>query len=59
MNPKTSPNPGACWRERFIAIARQSQGMPARPAGGRYRARPGLHGFLAVARLPGGTAVRP
>ena len=59
MNARTIPNPGAYWRERFLAIARQAQGLPARPAGGRPRARPGLHGFMAVARLPGALSLRP
>jgi hypothetical protein len=59
MKARTSPNPGAYWRARFLVIARQAQGLPARPAGGRSRPRPGLHGFLALARIPGAAALRP
>jgi len=56
MNARTCPSPGACWRQRFLAIARQAEAAGLRPAAGvRVRARPGLIGGRRVA-LPSARA---
>ncbi|HXS53241.1 MAG TPA: hypothetical protein VN782_11970 [Usitatibacter sp.] len=49
MNARACPSPGACWRQRFLAIARQAEagGSRAAAAGLRVRTRPG---FLGGAR---------
>ena len=50
MNPRTSSRPGAHWRERFVAIAREAQAAIA-----------GAHGRIHVGirpRLAGAAAER-
>jgi hypothetical protein len=46
MNPRSSPRPGAHWRERFVAIAHEAQAALARPHG---RSRVGIRPRLAGA----------
>ncbi|HUJ01579.1 MAG TPA: hypothetical protein VLY46_15175 [Usitatibacter sp.] len=52
MNLRTCSSPAACWRQRFLAIARQAEAAeprPAIPAGLRVRTRTGY----LVGRRPG------
>jgi len=52
MNPRTSSRPGAYWRERFVAIAREAQAALARPRGAiRVGIRPRLAGAAALRRF--------
>jgi len=42
MNPRSSAPSGACWRQRFLAIARQAQAAGPRPPAAGLRVRPGF-----------------
>ena len=58
MNLRTCLSPAACWRQRFLAIARQAEEAQPRPAAtGGLRVRM-PRGFLA-ARRPGAAFGRP
>jgi hypothetical protein len=57
MNARTCPSPGACWRQRFLAIARQAEAGGSRAVAGlRVRTRPG---FLGGARRLAAASFRP
>jgi len=52
MNARSPSSPGAQWRERFIAIAREVPSAIARPAGrSRVGIRPRPAGAAPVARF--------
>jgi hypothetical protein len=42
MNARTPILPGACWRRRFLAIARQAEAAAARAPASPIGTRPGL-----------------
>jgi hypothetical protein len=42
MNARTPILPGACWRRRFLAIARQAEEAGARAPAAPIGMRPGL-----------------
>lgn len=52
MSPRTSFRPGAQWRERFIAIAREAEAAGKRPHGRSHVGiRPRLGGSAAERRF--------